>query len=499
MLQVFDLSKSYGDQVIFEEVTFALIKGERLGLVGRNGHGKSTLFKLILKQEEPDAGRIMIPQRYRVGHLEQHLKFTQPTVVEEAALGLRDDEKDFVYKAEAILMGLGFEESDFTRAPSEFSGGFQIRINLAKLLVSEPDLLLLDEPTNYLDIVSVRWLQRFLKAWKNELIIITHDREFMDSVTTHTMGIHRGKVRKIKGDTEKLADQIATEEEVYEKTRKNEDKKRAQVERFIERFHAQPRLASLVQSRQKMLARQGQKEELASIRNLEFQFNQFPFPARSLMEVRNLKFNYPDGPTLIDNLTFSIEKGDRIGVMGMNGKGKSTLLKCIADVNKPVEGECKLHPEARIGYFGQTNIDRLDARMTVEDEIQEANNNLNRTQVRGICGAMMFPGNDAEKRISVLSGGEKSRTLLGKILAQKSNLLLLDEPTSHLDIYSIQALIEAVESYEGAVVIVTHSEMILKSLANKLVYFQAGKASVYPGTYEEFLERIGWENEQEVY
>jgi ATP-binding cassette, subfamily F, member 3 len=499
MLQVFDLSKSYGDQVLFDEVSFALQKGEKLGLVGRNGHGKSTIIKLILGQEEPDEGKIMIPQRYRVGHLAQHLEFHQPTIVDEVALGLPEDEKEMVYKAEAILLGLGFEEKDFTRPASEFSGGYQIRLNLGRLLVSEPDLLLLDEPTNYLDIVSVRWLTRFLKAWKNEMILITHDRDFMDAVTTHTMVIHRQKVTKVKGDTEKLYAQIAQDEEVYAKTLKNEAKKRAQVERFIERFHAQPRLASQVQSKAKMLERQGEKKELERIATLEFQFNQAPFPARSLMEIRKLAFGYPGGPKLIEDLTFSVEKGERIGVIGMNGKGKSTLLKILAHELEPTDGEVKPHPETKLSYFGQTNIDRLHPSQTVEDEIQSSNNMLSRTQVRGICGAMMFPGDMAEKKVAVLSGGEKSRTLLGKILARPSNLLLLDEPTSHLDIDSIQALVDACREYEGAVVIVTHFELILRELATKLVYYQGGKVQVFPGTYDEFLDRIGWENEQEVY
>lgn len=499
MLQVFDLTKGYGDRVIFKDVTFALQKGERLGLVGRNGHGKSTLFKLILGDEDPDEGRIMVPQRYKVGHLSQHLEFDEATIVDDVALGLPEDEKEMVYKAEAILLGLGFEEKDFGKPASEFSGGYQIRLNLGRLLVSEPNLLLLDEPTNYLDIVSVRWLTRFLRAWRNELILITHDREFMDSVTTHTAVIHRQKLRKVKGDTEKLYAQVAQDEEVYEKTVKNEAKKRAQVERFIERFHAQPRLASQVQSKAKMLERQGEKEELEKIATLEFQFNEAVFPARTQVEVRDLSFNYPGGARLISKLSLAIDKGERIGVIGMNGRGKSTLLRLLAHELEPLEGEIKTHPETKLSYFGQTNIDRLHPSQTVEDEVQTSNNMLSRTQVRGICGAMMFPGDDALKRVAVLSGGEKSRTLLGKILARPSNLLLLDEPTSHLDIDSIQALVEACQAYEGAVVIVTHSEMILKALATKLVYFQGGEVKVFPGGYEDFLERIGWDNEQEVY
>ena len=499
MIQAHDVTKTYGSQVVFSELAFAMSRGERLGLVGKNGHGKSTLFRLILGVEDPDEGRIVIPARYRVGHLEQHLHFTEDTLLAEGALGLPADEKEMLYKVESILFGLGFTAEDLERSPQEFSGGYQIRLNLAKLLVSEPNLLLLDEPTNYLDIVSVRWLERFLRAWKNELIIITHDRAFMDRVTTHTMGIHRQKLRKVKGDTTKLYEQLELEEVIHEKTRKNELKKRVEIERFIDRFRSQAHKAQLVQSRIKALERMPKLDELSDIESLDFRFTYAPFPAKTNLDVRKVSFAYADGPTLIDSLGFSVEKGDRIAVIGKNGKGKSTLLKLIARELDPRDGEIKRHPETRIGYFGQTNISRLSPVATVEDEVQNANPSLSRTIVRGICGLMMFSGDTAEKKVSVLSGGEKSRTLLGKILAQPSNVLLLDEPTSHLDMDSIEALVEALEKYAGAVVIVTHSEMILRRVARKLVYFQAGTARCYPGTYDEFLERIGWEHEEDVW
>ena len=499
MIQVQGVSKSYGAQVVFSELSFSISRGERLGLVGKNGHGKSTLFRLILGEEDPDEGKIVIPSRYQVGHLEQHLNFTQDTILAEGALGLPADEKEMLYKVESILFGLGFTQGDLERAPSEFSGGYQIRLNLAKLLVSEPNLLLLDEPTNYLDIVSVRWLERFLKAWKNELIIITHDRVFMDRVTTHTMGIHRQKLRKVKGDTEKLYEQLALEEEIHEKTRRNDQKKRADIEKFIDRFRSQAHKAQLVQSRIKALERMPKLDQLSEIESLDFRFTYAPFPAKTCLDVRKITFGYPGGPLLLDELAFSVDKRDRIAVMGKNGMGKSTLLKLIAREMDPKSGEIKRHPDTRIGYFGQTNISRLSPAATVEDEVQNANPANSRTRVRGICGLMMFSGDTAEKKVAVLSGGEKSRTLLGKILAQPSNVLLLDEPTSHLDMDSIEALVDALDRYEGAVVIVTHSEMILRRVAKKCVYFQGGAARIYPGTYDEFLERIGWDHEEDVW
>ena len=263
MLKVSGLEKAYVGQEIFDNVSFVVNPGERIGLVGRNGHGKTTLFRMILGEEHPDAGVISVPKYYTIGHLSQHIRFTEDTVLKEGCLSLpvSEDGIDESYKVETILMGLGFSVDDFNRNPAEFSGGYQVRLNLAKALVSEPNLLLLDEPTNYLDIISVRWLTRFLRNWKGELMLITHDRDFMDSVTTHTMGIHRFKVRKIAGPTQKLYEQILQEEEIHEKTRLNDQKKRSEVEDFINRFRAKATKASAVQSRIKALAKMDKLEK----------------------------------------------------------------------------------------------------------------------------------------------------------------------------------------------------------------------------------------------
>src|SRR3989338_9174986 len=257
MLRIQDLNKAYGSQILFEEASLQMSPGDRLGLVGRNGHGKTTLFRLILREEEPDSGKITIPRNYRIGHLAQHLHFTQPTVLEEGCLGLSEGEEWDHYKVERVLFGLGFLEEDMAKPPVTFSGGFQIRLNLAKVLVSNPNLLLLDEPTNYLDILSIRWITKFLRGWKNELILISHDRDFMDSVTTHTAAIHRHKIVKLSGGTEKLYAQIELDETIHEKTRINEEKKRKQVEAFISRFRAKASKAASVQSRVKQLEKMG--------------------------------------------------------------------------------------------------------------------------------------------------------------------------------------------------------------------------------------------------
>ncbi len=499
MLRIDGLSKGYAKQELFSHVSFAMNPGERLGLVGKNGHGKTTLFKLILGEEEPDKGTVVIPKGYSVGHLSQHLVFKKPTVLEEASasLPMTDDGFQEIYKAEAMLSGLGFAIKDFDIPPSELSGGFQIRLNLVKLLLMDPNLLLLDEPTNYLDIVSVRWLTRFLRAWKSEMILITHDRAFMDSVTTHTMAIHRAKVKKVEGGTEKLYQQLFEEEEIYEKTRLNEEKKRKDIEAFINRFRAQATRARAVQSRVKALERQGVRDKLQDIATLEFQFNSVDFPGKWVLEAKRVGFGYTEDDPLFTDVSFAVGKSDRIGIIGKNGRGKTTLLNILAGEFAPKSGEVTVNGNTRMAYFGQTNVSRLDPKKTVEEEVLQTHPDRNRTVARSICGAMMFEGDTALKRVSVLSGGEKSRVLLGKLIVTPANCLLLDEPTNHLDMDSIEALVDAIDAFPGAVIIVTHDELLLNALVDRLVIFDGEGATVFEGGYQDFLERIGWEDERD--
>ncbi len=500
MVQADNVCKSYGSQVVFDKVGFTVNPGERVGLVGRNGHGKTTLFRIILGQEKADSGVITAPGGYSIGHLSQHIQFSEKTVLKEACLSLPDSDMgiDETYKAEAVLMGLGFSAEDFILDPMELSGGFQIRLNLAKVLVSDPNLLLLDEPTNYLDIVSMRWLRQFLRNWKKELIIITHDRSFMDSVTTHTMAIHRSRMKKVSGPTEKIYSQLLMEEEIYEKTRINDEKKRKEVQQFINRFRAKATKAKAVQSRVKALQKKDEKEKLVDLRNLEFTFNAAPFTGRQYMEIRDISFGFdPDIPPLIERLSFFVGKKERIAIIGKNGKGKTTLLNLLAGELIPQEGSIRNHKNLRLAYFGQTNIVRLDPTKTVEQEIMDAHPDQNRGIARGICGVMMFSGDTALKKISVLSGGEKSRVLLGKLLVSPANMLLLDEPTNHLDMESTESLLEAVDAFSGSVIIVTHSEMILHALATRLIVFDDNRVFLFEGTYQDFLNRVGWKDEQE--
>jgi len=492
MIQARKLKLSYGGIPLFSDVSFTVQKGERCGLVGRNGSGKSTLFRLLIGEEIPDDGKIEIPKQYSLGFLKQEIRFQHSTLRQEALASLPQGSEELFYKAETILFGLGFKKEDLNRSPGEFSGGYSLRLHLATVLIKEPDCLLLDEPTNYLDIVSIRWLVRFLRAWRGELILISHDRELMDSVTTHTMGIHRQKVMKVKGSTTAFYEQIMLQEETQEKTRQNMEKKREKAQAFIDRFGVKATKARQAQSRQKMLDRLPVLEKLKELYGLDFQFNQAPFFGQVLLEAKNLSFSYDETP-LIQALSLSIERGERIALIGKNGRGKSTLLKLLAGAKEQTEGNIKRAEALKIGWFGETNIDKLSSAQSVFEAVAEENPTLNTTEVKAICGAMLFSGDLANKKISLLSGGEKSRVLLGKIVARPCNLLLLDEPTHHLDIESIEALIDALETFEGAFIVVTHSELILNRLYfDKLIVCRQGRQELFLGSYSEFLEKDGW-------
>ncbi|MFW6180386.1 MAG: ABC-F family ATP-binding cassette domain-containing protein, partial [Spirochaetota bacterium] len=485
MITVDNLSVAFGEQVVLDNVRFTIGRRERVGLVGRNGSGKTTLLSLLAGDLAPGEGSLTLPRDYRMGRLRQELAFGGGTVLDEAARVLAPGRQaenggpaasgnvpeTETWKAEKVLFGLGFGPGDLQKPPGWLSGGFKLRLKLAAVLLSEPDLLLLDEPTNYLDILSIRWLESFLRSWKGELVLVTHDRGFMDRVCTHTMIIHRKKVRKIAGDTSRLYEQIAREEEVHEKTRVNEEKRRRDMEQFIDRFRAKARLAGLVQSRIKLLEKKGSMDRLEKLKNLELAFRYRPLNARLLLQARDLCFSYgagcrgnvdsgwpggrsgdpparepggPPGPPpyLIDRFSLAVGPHDRVGVIGPNGRGKTTLLRLLDGQLDPVEGVVSRHQALSAGYFGQTAADELRSALTVEQELASAASSLTRGEVMDVAGALLFGGDLAQKKVSVLSGGEKSRVLLGKLLLTPVNLLLLDEPTNHLDL-------EAVEWLEG--------------------------------------------------
>lgn len=495
MIRAKDLSISFSGRDIFTDVNFIINSREKIGLIGRNGSGKSTFLKLILKKLEPDSGAVEIPKGYVIGHLEQHIHFTHNTVMEEICSVLPEDREHESWKGENILYGLGFTPEDLEKDPKNFSGGYQVKLNLAKLLLVEPQMLLLDEPTNYLDIHSIRWLKEFLNEWEGELILITHDRAFMDSVITHTLIIHRKHFKKLPGNTKGVREKIAAEEEIYEKTRVNEDKQRAKTQEWIDRFGSKASQASRVQSRVKMLEKQDVKEKLEVVQNLDFNFTHTDYGTKeNMVEVENIAFGYSPEIRLINDLSFNVANGEKICVIGKNGKGKSTLLKLLTQDLTPTRGSVKVNNKVKIGYFGQMNIDRLDKNLSVYEELQKVDEKLPVTRVRQVCGNMMFSSDLANKKIGVLSGGEKSRVMLGKILLKGANLLLLDEPTNHLDMESCESLLQAIKNFEGAVIMVTHDEGFLNEVANKLVIFDNDKTFTYDDSYEFFLKRIGWKD-----
>jgi ATP-binding cassette subfamily F protein 3 len=497
MIQLNNISKSFSSQELFSNLNFKLNAGTRVGLVGRNGSGKSTLFKLILGEETPDSGEIIIPKGYKIGTLKQHLTFSEATLREEAALALEEEMKYDVYRVEKILFGLGFGQDDLDKDPLSFSGGFQIRINLAKLLVTEPNLLLLDEPTNYLDIVSLRWLKNFLRSFEGEVILITHNRGFMDSITTHTMGIIRKSLSVIPGDTYKFYEQLQANDELHAKQKISQDKKVKELEEFIAKNKARASTATRAQSKAKELDKMDLLEDINFDSNLKFDFNYKDTPAKILLDVKDLKFGYTPDNILFDKISFTLEKGECLGIIGKNGKGKSTLLNTIAGELKQLGGKVDFHGSTSFAHFGQTNIAHLSDKNSVMDEIYVGNPKLSEASVRSICGGMMFSGDAAKKKISLLSGGEKSRVMLGQIIARNVNLLFLDEPTNHLDMDSIEALTNAIKNFKGSVIIVTHSEELLRRVCDRLIIFAKNGAEYFDGGYDDFLEKIGWEDEDQ--
>jgi ATP-binding cassette subfamily F protein 3 len=487
MIQVENLTFNYADRVLFDQVSFSLMKGEKLGLIGRNGAGKSTLFRLLTKLENGYEGKIIIPKDYSIGYLDQHIQFKKETVLDEALTVLPQD-GTMDHLAKKILIGLGFLEAELSNPISSFSGGYQLRLHLAKVLLKEPMLLLLDEPTNYLDLPSQTWLMQYLKNYPGEIILITHDRYFMDQVCGHILGLHRQKLKKIKGKTIDYFEKVLADEELYEKNRLNQQKKAEHLQEFVDRFKAKATKAKQAQSRLKVLEKMPVLEKLNALENLSFSFHDAPIASKLLVSLENISFSYEQEKPLITDFNLEIQKGEIIAIIGKNGFGKSTLLKLIGSELNPISGSVKMNPALKIGYFGQTHIQRLNPKMTILEEIHHSNPLLTQQEVKSICGSMLFGASLMEKKIEVLSGGEKSRVLLGKILSKPCNLFLLDEPTHHLDMESIEALIDAISMSESAFVIVTHSEEILKRLSiDKIIFCQKEKQKIFLGDYDDFL------------
>ena len=541
MLNIHNLSVSFGGTFLFEEVTFRLGAGDRVGLVGKNGAGKSTMLKILAGDFQPDSGVIASEKNIRLGFLRQDIDFEQGrTVLEEAyqafeeikraefrmdeinhQLANRTDYEsqsyhdlidelsevthqyeilggyNYVGDTEKILLGLGFKREDFNNLTESFSGGWRMRIELAKLLLQNNDVLLLDEPTNHLDIESIIWLESFLKSFPGAVVIVSHDKMFLDNVTNRTIEISLGKIYDYNKPYSKY---LVLREEIREKqlaTQKNQQKKIEETEKLIEKFRAKASKASMAQSLIKKLDKVERievDEDDNSVMSISFPVSQTP--GRVVVEAENVSKNYGEKKVLTD-ISLLVERGSKIAFVGQNGQGKSTFIKAIVDEFE-YEGTIKLGHNVQLGYFAQNQAEYLDGEKTLLDTMLDAANDSNRPKVRDMLGAFLFRGDDVEKKVKVLSGGERNRLALCKLLLQPINVLLMDEPTNHLDIKSKNVLKAALKNYEGTLLLVSHDRDFLQGLSNTVYEFKDQKIKEYLGDINFFLEQRNAQNMREI-
>jgi ATP-binding cassette subfamily F protein 3 len=526
MISVNNLSKNYGKKTLFEEISLNISRGEKIGLVGPNGTGKSTFFSLILGETEPSSGEIKVNKGTSIGYLPQEAHFhSQRTVLGELTEGderimrLKKDKDELEaagqagsahygevlhtlenlgyfsleHKAKKILMGLGFKEKDFNRPINQMSGGWQMRVLLAKLLTYQYDLLLLDEPTNYLDLNAALWLKDYLAGFDGTFIMISHDRAFLTEVTNYTLILEHGRIAKVRGNYQHY-EQIKEERRVHlEKQFKEQEKKREQLEKFVARFHAQPNKAAAVRAKRTALERlEKEAVELPPDPRASIASFRFP-PARKsgyrVIQIKQAAKNYGE-IQVYKELDFEVAQGEKAVLAGENGAGKSTLLKMLAGVLDIDSGERIVGHNVDIGYFSQTRLDVLNPENTVLAEAYSAAPGyMGEEAVRTVLGAFLFTGDDADKAVKVLSGGEKSRLILAKLLINPPNFLLLDEPTTHLDVDAVEALVRALNQYEGTVVFISHDIYFVQSVANCVFEVKNGQIRKFSGNFDYYLEK----------
>ncbi len=528
MITLNQVQKQFGSKVIFKDASLQIGVRDRVGLIGPNGSGKTTLFRMILGEEFIDDGEILIAKGVKIGYLPQEvISFKGNTVLEEVLKSLTNitslqdkmkileeelssikDPKEqerlakeygklqerytilggYGLEAEAkrILQGLGFREMDFDRLTNELSGGWLMRIALAKILLQSPDLLLLDEPTNHLDLTSLIWLEEFLTNYPGAMVIVSHDRVFLNHLIDRIAEIEAEKIDLYYGDYDHYIEEKEARRQIRESTFKTQQRKIEQTERFIERFRAKNTKSSQVQSRIKMLEKI-ERIELPEKKN-EIRFH-FPPPKRSghkVVEVKNLHKGY--GETLVyQGIDLNLYRGDKAALVGPNGAGKSTLLKILAGALDFEEGDVILGKDVTRAYFAQYQFDILRPGNTVFEELLSVATDESQTELRTLLGAFLFTGDEIEKRVSVLSGGEKSRLILAKMLLKPANFLLLDEPTSHLDIASRNVLEMALKHFQGTICFITHDRHLINEIANKVIEIERGIPHLYPGNYDYYL------------
>ena len=529
MLNIRNLKVTVGGRTLFENASMQVNYGERVALVGPNGAGKSTLFGIILHKDEPDAGTMERDEWTMVGYLPQESEPVGLETVMDVATGragellalekrLRELEKDGIVdtpeylethakhdalndpqveaKAKKILRGLGYREDQFDRHACEMSGGWVMRAHLARLLVMEPDLLLLDEPTNHLDLLSLLWLQEYLKTYSGAILLISHDRQFMDEIIETVYEINDQKLLSYSGN---YSDFLCQREAHYEQqlaAYNNQQKEIRSLQEFYERFRQVASKASQAMSKLKQIERMEKIDKpLPPRRPFRFRIPQPPRGGQRAITLEGIHMAYGD-LKVYDGVDLTIERGERTVLVGPNGAGKSTLLKILAGVLDFQQGERKLGHNAKIGYFSQHRADTLDANKTVLEEVMDSAPEIREDEARGILGSFLFRKDEIYKKTGILSGGEKSRLNLIKFLVDPPNLLLMDEPTTHLDIDSVEALILALERYEGTLVFISHDVHFIRKLATKVIHVHSGQLYPYAGGYDYYLEKSGADNER---
>jgi len=522
MLTLSGVSKSFGGRVLFEDVSLQLNRGDRIGLVGANGAGKSTLFSIILREASPDEGTVALQRGATFGFLPQESAPVSDETVLELATAISpeflaarqtirrceaaNDHDSHEYhealhtfaeleghaitaKAKRILAGLAFRETDFDREARGLSGGWIMRAHLARLLVQEPDLLLLDEPTNHLDLESLVWFREYLRDYPGAILMISHDRDFLNQLVTEIVEISRARLHRYRGDYDHYLVEKVEREQQHLAAYQNQQKEIAKLQEFADRFRAKASKASQAQSKLKQIERMEKIEApLSAEAKVSFRFPQPQRSGQRVIAMKDVDHAYGD-LVVYRGMNFEAERGQRIVLVGPNGAGKSTLLKLLAGVLPVQNGVRELGHNVRAGYFAQHRVEQLNARSSVLEAALDLENRPPEQLARSVLGSFLFRGDDVFKPVSVLSGGEKSRLALAKLLLDPPNLLLMDEPTTHLDIPSIDALIGALAQYEGTVIFISHDVHFIRALSKQVLHISAGKLTPYAGGYDYYLEK----------
>jgi ATP-binding cassette subfamily F protein 3 len=492
MLTVAGLSKSFGGRELFDDVSLNVLAGDRIAITGPNGAGKSTLIKIILGQEEPDAGSVSFIRGTRTGYLPQESEPAgNETVMEITVPHEHESDGQFVAKAKQILASLGFKQTDYDRPAKEMSGGWIMRAHLARLLAEEPDLLMLDEPTNHLDLETLIWFQDYLKYYPGAILLISHDREFLNNLCTHIAELRSSRIMRYTGNYDSYLEQRAAAEVTMIATAKSQQREIDRMQLFVDRFRAKNTKAAQAQSKLKQIERI--KEDMVELPDgdgptMGFRFPQPQRSGQRVITLEKIKFGYGD-KLIYDGIDLEVERDQRIVLVGPNGAGKSTLLKLLAQVLTPQAGVHKLGHNAKYGYFAQHRAAMLNPKHTVFQEALDTPQRITEQAIRTVLGSFLFRGDDIYKPVSVLSGGEKSRLALVKLLLDPPNLLLMDEPTTHLDLVSVDALIEALKQYQGTLVFISHDVHFIRALSTHVVRVEAGTLRHFGGGYQYYLDK----------